>query len=67
MQQYAQPPHIRYIRRPDVEAMTGLSCSSIYKMMSEGTFPKPIKLTKKAVAWPEHQIAEWLNSRPTAA
>lgn len=67
MQRYAEPPHTRYIRRPDVEAITGLSCSSIYKMMGEGNFPKAIKLTKKAVAWNEAEILEWLASRPVAA
>lgn len=65
--QYAQPPQTRFIRRPDVEALTGLSTSTIYKMMGEGQFPRPIRLTKKAVAWPEDQIINWLNSRPVAA
>ncbi|MFD2814971.1 helix-turn-helix transcriptional regulator [Paracoccus aerius] len=37
--QYAQPAQTRYIRRPDVEALTGLSTSTIYKMMGEGQFP----------------------------
>lgn len=57
----------RYIRRPDVEAMTGLSSSTIYRMMSAGEFPKPIKITRKAVAWAEDEIADWLASRPVAA
>lgn len=57
----------RYIRRTEVEAMTGLGRSTIYKMIADGEFPKPIKLTRKAVAWPEDQIAEWLASRPLAA
>ena len=59
--------HTRYIRRPDVEALTGLSTSTIYKMMGEGQFPRAIKLTKKAVAWSEAEILEWLASRPVAA
>lgn len=67
MQAYIQPPQTRYIRRPDVEALTGLSCSSIYRMMGDGEFPKPIKLTKKAVAWAEIEILDWLANRPVAA
>lgn len=67
MQKHPTPPHVRYIRRPDVEAMTGLSTSTIYKMMSEGRFPRPIKLTQKAVAWNEAEILDWLASRPVAA
>lgn len=56
----------KYLRRPGVEEITGLSRSTIYKLMSEGEFPRPIKITGKAVAWPESAIAEWLASRPVA-
>ena len=37
------------LRRPAVEAMTGLSRSTIYAMMAEGEFPRPLKLGKRAV------------------
>lgn len=53
----------RYLRRPNVEDLTGLSRSTIYALMSKGQFPPPVKLTAKAVAWPEGDIAEWLASR----
>ncbi|MDB6179541.1 AlpA family transcriptional regulator [Paracoccus sp. Z330] len=67
MQHHAVSPHTRYIRRPDVEALTGLSTSTIYKLMTEGQFPRQIKLTRKAVAWNEAEILDWLASRPTVA
>lgn len=57
----------RYIRRNEVESLTGLSRSTIYRLMSAGEFPRPIKLTRKAVAWAEADIADWLASRPEAA
>lgn len=57
----------RYIRRPEVERITSLSTSTIYDMMSKGLFPRPIKLTRKAVAWSEEEILEWLASRPVVA
>lgn len=57
----------KYLRRPAVEEATGLSCSAIYNLMSKGQFPRPIKLTGKAVAWPEEAIEKWLESRPVAA
>lgn len=50
MQKYPTPPHVRYIRRPDVEALIGLSRSTIYRMMDADEFPRPIRLTRKAVA-----------------
>ena len=57
----------RVLRRPEVEALTGLSRSTIYAMMSEGTFPTPIRLGKRAVGWPAERIRDWLESRPSAA
>jgi prophage regulatory protein len=57
----------RILRRPDVEKLTGLSRSTIYSMISEGAFPRPIRLGKRAVGWPASEIEEWLQSRPSAA
>lgn len=56
----------RIYRRPEVEAVTGLSRSTIYALMSRGEFPRPIKLTGKAVGWTESAIAEWLHNRTAA-
>ena len=60
---------IRILRRRDVEKRIGLSRSSIYLHMSQGNFPKPIKLGgsategKTAVGWLEHEIDEWLQQQ----
>jgi len=53
----------RIYRRPDVEKMIGLSRSTLYVMMAEGTFPKPVKLGKRAVGWHEHDVLAWIQSR----
>lgn len=55
------------LRRRQVEARTGLGCSLIYSMMAKGQFPKPVKLTAKAVGWPEHLVEAWIASRIEAA
>ena len=57
----------RHLRRPAVEELTGLSRSTIYDLMAKGDFPRPVKLTKKAVAWPESAIVAWLAEREPAA
>ena len=54
----------KHLRRPAVEELTGLSRSSIYDLMAKNAFPRPVRLTGKAVAWPESAIAEWLAQRP---
>ncbi len=53
----------RILRRPEVEARTGLSRSTIYFMISEGKFPKPVKIGRRAVGWPESRISAWLAGR----
>ena len=51
------------LRRKQVESRTGLSRSSIYKLISEGNFPKPIKSGEKAVAWVDHQVDHWIATK----
>lgn len=46
-------------RLPDVMMMTGLSRSSIYLRVSTNEFPKPIKIGRRAVGWPEESIIAW--------
>ncbi|WP_420380726.1 helix-turn-helix transcriptional regulator [Marivita sp.] len=56
----------RNLRRQEVETATGLSRSSIYAMMDAGDFPRPIRIGKRAVAWPQSAIEAWLANRPTS-
>jgi len=56
----------RLIRRPEVEKLTGLKKSSIYMKSKDGTFPKPLKIGPKAVAWRLGSILDWIDSRPEA-
>lgn len=51
------------LRRKQVEARTGLSRSTIYLRIQEGTFPRPINLGARAVGWLENEIDEWLAAR----
>lgn len=56
----------RHLRRAAVENLTGLARSTIYSLIAKGQFPRPVRLTGKAVAWPESKITEWLASRAAA-
>ena len=46
-------------RLPEVIDMTGLSRSSIYLRVSTDEFPKPIKIGRRAIGWPEESIIAW--------
>lgn len=51
------------LRRKQVEKRTGLSRSTIYFRINEGTFPRPVNLGARAVGWLENEIDEWLVAK----
>ena len=51
------------LRRKQVEALTGLSRSSIYEAIKRGDFPKPVQLTQRTVAWPASSVNQWIADR----
>ncbi len=53
----------RIFRRRDLPAVTGLGLSTIYELIAAGDFPKPIKLGRRAVGWPEAEIDAWRDAR----
>lgn len=54
---------VRIIRRHLVEDRTGLARSTIYQLISEGRFPRPVRLGGRSVGWPEEEIDAWLQER----
>lgn len=48
------------LRLPTVKARTGLSRSTIYLRIAEGSFPQPVSLGARAVGWVEAEVNEWL-------
>ena len=55
------------LRRKQVEARTGLTRSTLYALISEGKFPKPIPLVGRTVAWTESSIDRWIAERIAAS
>jgi prophage regulatory protein len=55
------------IKRSQVEALTSLSRSSIYRLMALSEFPKPINITSKAVAWVQSDVEAWIDDRISAS
>lgn len=54
---------MKMLRLKDVIALTGLGRSTIYKFISEGSFPKPVPLGGRAVVWVEEEVQEWLMTK----
>jgi prophage regulatory protein len=62
-----QAPLVRTIlRMPQVEAATGLKQSHIYDLISQGKFPRGVKLSGQATGWFADEIAQWQEERPRA-
>ena len=57
----------RILRRPDVEGLTGLSKATIYRLVANGDFPRPIQLGARAVGWRSGDVEQWIAGRPTTA
>ena len=57
----------KLLRLPEVKSTTGLSKSSIYARISEGTFPKQIPLGPRLVVWVESDIQKWISEQISTA
>lgn len=55
-------PH-RLIKRREVLASTGLAVSTLYERISAGTFPRPVALGPRSVAWSESEVQTWIAER----
>lgn len=56
----------RFIKRQDVESITGLSCTEIYRRVAAGTFPKQVALGPKCVVWIEAEVQTWCDEQIAA-
>jgi prophage regulatory protein len=55
-----------FLRLPDVKALTGLSKSSLYALIRERSFPAPVRLGARAVAWVKSEVRQWAVERVNA-
>jgi prophage regulatory protein len=53
----------KFLRLRAVEEATSLKKTTIYAGLKARTFPAPVRLTARAVAWRESDIAAWQAGR----
>lgn len=66
---------MQLLKLTDVTKATNLGRSSIYRKISEGTFPAPLRLSAGCVRWDAESLEAWKstlkaandNSRPAEA
>ena len=49
----------RLIRMKELRQLLGLGHSTLYKMIGEGRFPRPVRLGERAVAWRLADVEAW--------
>ena len=58
-----QDTQVLVVRMSRLVEMIGLSRSTIWKLLSEGKFPNPIRLGSRSRAWRIKDVEDWLESR----
>ena len=57
----------RLIRRREVQEFCGIGTTTIYKLMNEGLFPRPVKVGGHAVRWRLSDVNAWIAEQQPAA
>jgi prophage regulatory protein len=57
---FADPPE-RFVKLNEVMRRVGLGKSMIYRLIGEGKFPAPYKLSSVASRWSEREVVAWIN------
>lgn len=56
-----------FLRMPMIVFRIGLCRSTIYKLIAEQKFPRPVRVGDRAVAWRRADIDRWIEERPPAS
>lgn len=58
---------VSFLRLPEVKLVTGLSKTSLYALIREKSFPAPVRLGPRAVAWVRSEVRQWAVERVHAS
>ena len=56
----------RILKLKEVRQLTRLSKATIYRLLNAEAFPRPVRLSERAVGWIASEITEWIAARPRA-
>jgi len=57
----------RLMRKPEVLTRIGLGNTTLYAQIKAGTFPAPVSLGGRAVAWRATEVDGWIAERIAAS
>lgn len=55
------PADDKMLRMPDIEHLTGMSKSTIKRMVNDGRFPKPMRIGIRAKGWPARDLKHYFD------
>ena len=56
----------RILREPDVERMTGMKRTTLWRWRKRGLVPQAVQLGPRAIGWRASDVEEWVKNRPFA-
>jgi len=67
MEERSEPlSEVRLLTFKDVQRITGMSRSTIYRQIKTGAFPKPKLISERKVAFYRQDLESWLDERKFA-
>jgi prophage regulatory protein len=51
----------RLLKLDEVKRRVGLGKSMIYRLIQDGRFPPPYKISASASRWSDHEIVAWID------
>ena len=55
------------MRAAEVIALVGVSRTTLWRMERDGTFPKRVQLSTRAVGWRREAVERWIKDRREVA
>lgn len=52
----------RFLRLPEVLKRSGLTRSTLYRKIDEGTFPRQVTIGLRCIGWRESELDRWAES-----
>ena len=58
-------PLAMYLRLPELTQRLGIARSTVYKLIKNDGFPKPVKITRRTSVWSEDEVQAYLDRQRT--
>lgn len=59
-------PLATHLRLPELTQKLGVGRSTVYKLIKQDGFPKPVKITRRVSAWNSDEVQAYLTRQQTA-